>query len=201
MKILAGLGNPEAKYLRNRHNVGFMALDIMAQAWNAGPWRKRFQGLATELVIGGEKLLLLKPQTFYNNSGHAIGEAAKFFKVAPKDVIVFHDELDLAPGKFRLKAGGGAAGNNGIKSTIAQLGPDFRRGRIGIGHPGDRNRVTGYVLSDFSKTEENWLITLLDAIAGSADLLAKAEYDAFQTQVTHKAPAPAVVKRGPPADE
>lgn len=201
MKILAGLGNPEAKYLRNRHNVGFMTLDVMAQAWSAGPWRKRFQGLATELVIGGEKLLLLKPQTYYNNSGHAIGEAAKFFKVAPKDVIVFHDELDLAPGKFRLKAGGGAAGNNGIKSTMSQLGPDFRRGRIGIGHPGDRNRVTGYVLSDFSKAEESWLITLLDAIADSADLLAKGEFDAFQTQVTHKAPAPAPVKRGPPSED
>lgn len=201
MKILAGLGNPESKYLRNRHNVGFMALDIIAHAWSAGPWRKRFQGLATELVIGGEKLLLLKPQTFYNNSGHAIGEAAKFFKVAAKDVVVFHDELDLAPGKFRLKAGGGAAGNNGIKSTISQLGPDFRRGRIGIGHPGDRNRVTGYVLSDFSKAEESWLITLLDAIADSADLLAKGEFDAFQTQVTHKAPAPAPIKRGPPSDD
>ena len=199
--ILAGLGNPEPKYLKNRHNVGFMALDVIAQAYHCGPWRKRFQGLATELTIGSEKLLLLKPQTFYNNSGHAIGEAAKFYKVPPEKVVVFHDELDLAPGKFRLKMGGGAAGNNGIKSTTSQLGPNFRRGRIGVGHPGDRNRVTGYVLSDFSKAEEKWLIDLLDAIAGSVDLLAKGEFDAFQTQVTHKAPAPEAVKRGPPRDE
>ncbi|WP_300532553.1 aminoacyl-tRNA hydrolase [Maricaulis sp.] len=198
MMILAGLGNPEPKYLKNRHNVGFMALDVMAQAFHCGPWRKRFQGLATELTLGSEKLLLLKPQTFYNNSGHAIGEAAKFFKVPPEKVVVFHDELDLAPGKFRLKLGGGAAGNNGIKSTTSQLGPNFRRGRIGVGHPGDRNRVTGYVLSDFSKSEEKWLIDLLDAIAASVDLLAKGEFDAFQTQVTHKAPAPEPVKRGKP---
>lgn len=198
MMILAGLGNPEPKYLRNRHNVGFMALDVIAEAYHCGPWRKRFQGLATDLVIGSNKLLLLKPQTFYNNSGHSIGEAANFFKVDPKNVIVFHDELDLAPGKFRLKLGGGAAGNNGIKSTTSQLGPDFRRGRIGVGHPGDRNKVTGYVLSDFSKSEESWLMTLLDAIAGSVDLLAAGNVDAFQTQVTHKAPAPAVIKRGRP---
>jgi PTH1 family peptidyl-tRNA hydrolase len=198
MMILAGLGNPEPKYLKNRHNVGFMALDVMAQAFHCGPWRKRFQGLATDLTIGSEKLLLLKPQTFYNNSGHSIGEAAKFFKVPPEKVIVFHDELDLAPGKFRLKMGGGAAGNNGIKSTTSQLGPNFRRGRIGVGHPGDRNKVTGYVLSDFSKSEEAWLIDLLDAIAASVDLLAKGEFDAFQTQVTHKAPAPEPVKRGKP---
>jgi len=199
--ILAGLGNPEPKYLRNRHNVGFMALDVIAQAWNCGPWRKRFQGLATDLVIGSNKVLLLKPQTFYNNSGHSIGEAANFYKVDPAKVVVFHDELDLAPGKFRMKLGGGAAGNNGIKSTTSQLGPDFRRARIGIGHPGDRNKVTGYVLSDFAKAEEAWLIDLLDAIAGSLDLLAKGDYDAFQTQVTHKAPAPAAPQRGPNQNE
>lgn len=201
MMILAGLGNPEPKYLKNRHNVGFMALDVIARAYHCGPWRKRFQGLATDLVIGSNKLLLLKPQTFYNNSGHSIGEAANFFKVDPSKVVVFHDELDLAPGKFRLKKGGGAAGNNGIKSTTSQLGPDFLRGRIGVGHPGDRNKVTGYVLSDFSRTEEKWLIDLLDAVASSIDLLANGDYDAFQTQVTHKAPAPAPVKRGPAADE
>lgn len=200
MMILAGLGNPEPKYLKNRHNVGFMALDVIAQAWSCGPWRKRFQGLATDLVIGSNKLLLLKPQTYYNNAGHSIGEAANFFKVDPDKIIVFHDELDLAPGKFRLKKGGGAAGNNGIKSTTSQLGPDFRRARIGIGHPGDRNRVTGYVLSDFAKAEEKWLIDLLDAIAGSVDLLARGDYDAFQTRVTHKAPAPEPAKRGPEKD-
>ena len=198
MMILAGLGNCEPKYLKNRHNVGFMAMDFIAQAWNAGPWRKRFQSLACELTVGSNKLLLLKPQTFYNNSGHAVGEAANFYKVEPKNVVVFHDELDLAPGKFRMKLGGGAAGNNGIKSVTSQIGPDFRRARIGVGHPGDRNRVTGYVLSDFAKAEEAWLVDLLDAIAGSIDLLASGDVDAFQTRVTHKAPAPEVVKRGRP---
>lgn len=198
MMILAGLGNYEPKYLRNRHNVGFMALDVIANAWSAGPWRKRFQSQACELVIGSQKLLLLKPQTFYNNAGHAVGEAANFYRVAPENVVVFHDELDLAPGKFRMKTGGGAAGNNGIKSITAQIGPDFRRARIGIGHPGDKGRVTGYVLSDFAKAEEDWLIDLLDAIADSLDLLAKGEFDAFQTRVTHKAPAPEPVKRGRP---
>ena len=198
MMILAGLGNCEPKYLKNRHNVGFMAMDFIAQAWNAGPWRKRFQSLACELTVGSNKLLLLKPQTFYNNSGHAVGEAANFYKVEPKNVVVFHDELDLAPGKFRMKLGGGAAGNNGIKSVTSQIGPDFRRARIGVGHPGDRNRVTGYVLSDFAKAEEAWLVDLLDAIAGSIDLLASGDVDAFQTRVTHKAPAPEVIKRGRP---
>ena len=198
MMILAGLGNYEPKYLRNRHNVGFMALDVIAQAWSAGPWRKRFQSQAAELVIGSSKLLLLKPQTFYNNSGHAVGEAANFYKVAPENVVVFHDELDLAPGKFRMKLGGGAAGNNGIKSITSQIGPDFRRARIGVGHPGDKGRVTGYVLSDFAKAEEAWLIDLLDAIADSLDLLAKGEFDAFQTRVTHKAPAPEAMGRGRP---
>jgi len=196
--ILAGLGNCEPKYLKNRHNVGFMAMDFIAQSWNAGPWRKRFQSLACELTVGSNKLLLLKPQTFYNNSGHAVGEAANFYKVEPKNVVVFHDELDLAPGKFRMKLGGGAAGNNGIKSVTSQIGPDFRRARIGVGHPGDRNRVTGYVLSDFAKAEETWLVDLLDAIAGSIDLLASGDVDAFQTRVTHKAPAPEAVKRGRP---
>ncbi|MHA6289341.1 aminoacyl-tRNA hydrolase [Maricaulis sp. CAU 1757] len=190
MMILAGLGNHEPKYLRNRHNVGFMALDVIAHAWSAGPWRKRFQGLASELVIGSNKLLLLKPQTFYNNAGHSVGATAKYFNVDPDKVVVFHDELDLAPGKFRMKLGGGAAGNNGIKSITSQLGPDFRRARIGIGHPGDKNRVTGYVLSDFAKADEPWLIDLLDAIADSLDLLAAGDIDAFQTRVTHKAPAP-----------
>jgi len=194
MMILAGLGNPESRYLRNRHNVGFMAMDIIAAAWSAGPWRKRFKGLCAELTVttesGPKKLLLLKPQTFYNNSGNSVAEAANFFKVAPEHVVVFHDELDLDPGKFRLKTGGGAAGNNGVKSITQRLGPDFRRGRIGIGHPGDRNRVTDYVLSDFDKHDEPWLIDLLDAIADSIDLLASGEFDAFQTRVTHKAPAP-----------
>lgn len=190
MMILAGLGNFEPRYLRNRHNVGFMAMDIVAHAWGAGPWRKRFRGLASELMLRSHKILLLKPQTFYNNSGHCIGEAANFYKVAPENVVVFHDELDLAPGKFRLKLGGGAAGNKGIKSVAEQLGPDFRRGRIGIGHPGDKNRVTDYVLSDFAKADEGWLIDLLDAIADSLDLLAAGDFDAFQTRVTHKAPAP-----------
>jgi PTH1 family peptidyl-tRNA hydrolase len=194
MLIIAGLGNPERKYLFNRHNVGFMVVDAIAHAVNAGPWRKKFSSLCADFMIpteqGPKKGVLLKPQTYYNESGRAIGEAAHFYKVGPEAVTVFHDELDLAPGKFRLKTGGGAAGNNGIKSTTSVLGPDFRRGRIGVGHPGDRNRVTGYVLSDFSKAEQAWLGELLDAIGRSFSLLAAGEADAFQTRVTHLAPAP-----------
>ncbi len=194
MLILVGLGNPEPKYLGNRHNVGFMAMDAIADAHRFGPWRSRFQSLASEGVFmtpkGPVKALLLKPQTFYNESGRAVGEAARFYKTGPEDVVVFHDELDLAPGKFRVKTGGGHAGNNGVRSISAHVGADVRRARIGIGHPGDKAKVTGHVLSDFPKADQGWLSDLLDAVARSADLLAAGELDAFQTRVTHLAPAP-----------
>jgi PTH1 family peptidyl-tRNA hydrolase len=195
MLILVGLGNPGGQYAGNRHNIGFMAVDAIAQAHAFGPWRSKFNALVSEGAIqaGGRpvKTLLMKPQTYYNESGQAVGEAARFFRVAPEDIVVFHDELDLAPGKFRMKLGGGHAGNNGMRSIAAHVGAAVRRARIGIGHPGDKAKVTGHVLSDFPKADQGWLSDLLDAIARSADLLAAGELDAFQTRVTHLAPAPA----------
>lgn len=195
MRLLVGLGNPDAKYAKNRHNVGFMAMDAIAAANPAlGPERTRFQALTREGVIetasGPKRALLLKPQTYYNESGRAVGEAARFYKIAPEDIVVFHDELDLAPGKFRTKTGGGAAGNNGVKSITAAIGPTFVRCRIGVGHPGAREKVTGWVLSDFYKADLDWLTPLLEAVGRASDLLAAGDWDAFQTRVTHLAPAP-----------
>jgi len=194
MFLAIGLGNPGAQYARNRHNLGFMTLDAIAQTHGFAPWRSRFSGLCAEGSVetpsGPKKALLLKPQTFYNEAGRAVAEAMRFYKLTPDQIVVFHDELDLAPGKFRLKPGGGHAGNNGLRSIKAHLDGDFRRGRIGIGHPGDKNRVTGYVLSDIPKADQAWSEDLLDAIARSFDLLVSGDYDAFQTRVTHLAPAP-----------
>ncbi|MGY6661406.1 MAG: aminoacyl-tRNA hydrolase [Glycocaulis sp.] len=194
MLIIAGLGNPESKYLKNRHNAGFMTLDGIASTHGFGPWREKFQAAISEglvqTIAGPKKTLLMKPLTYYNNSGLAVRAAADFYRVGPEAVTVFHDELDLAPGKFRLKAGGGHGGNNGIRSIASHIGPDFRRGRIGIGHPGDKNMVTNYVLSDFPKADAVWFDALTDAIARSFPLLAGGEFDAFQTRVTHLAPAP-----------
>ncbi|WP_421787716.1 aminoacyl-tRNA hydrolase [Hyphobacterium sp.] len=194
MLLIAGLGNPDSKYLRNRHNIGFLTLDAIAEHWRLGPWKARFQGAACDGVIetakGPRKVLLLKPGTYYNESGRAIGEAARYYDIPAERIVVFHDELDLAPGKFRLKLGGGHAGNNGLRSIMAHVAGDFRRGRIGIGHPGDKSRVTGYVLSDIPKADQGWAADLMDAISRSADLLATGEFDAFQTKVTHLAPAP-----------
>ncbi|MEO1038715.1 MAG: aminoacyl-tRNA hydrolase [Pseudomonadota bacterium] len=194
MQIIAGLGNPGGQYAGNRHNVGFQTLDAIQHHWALTPWRKRFSAQTSEGAIetasGPVRLLLIKPQTFYNESGRAIGEAARFYKVAPGEITVFHDELDLAPGKFRLKTGGGHAGNNGLRSTMAHLDGEFRRGRIGIGHPGDKSRVTGWVLSDFPKADQGWADALKDAIARSLPLLLENAEDAFQTRVTHLAPAP-----------
>lgn len=194
MLLIAGLGNPDSKYKFNRHNIGFLTLDAIAEHWRLGPWKARFHGAACDGVIetakGPKKVLLLKPGTYYNESGRAVGEAARYYDIPAERIVVFHDELDLAPGKFRLKAGGGHAGNNGLRSIKAHVPGDFRRGRIGIGHPGDKNRVTGYVLSDIPKADLGWAGDLMDAIARSADLLAAGEFDAFQTRVTHLAPAP-----------
>jgi PTH1 family peptidyl-tRNA hydrolase len=199
MLLIVGLGNPGAKYACNRHNAGFMALDAIAQSAGFGPWRKRFQGQACEGVVetasGPKKLLLLKPETYYNESGRSVGEAVRFYKLGAEALTVFHDELDLAPGKFRLKQGGGHAGNNGLRSIKAHLDGDFRRGRIGIGHPGDKSKVTAWVLSDFPKADQGWASALFDAIARSIDLLAAGQDDAFQTRVTHLAPAPDAAPR------
>ena len=183
MKLIVGLGNPGAKYAGNRHNIGFMAVDEIARACRAAPWRVRFQGQASEATIGSEKVLLLKPQTYMNESGRAIGEAARFYKVAPADVIVFHDELDLAPAKLRIKLGGGNAGHNGLRSTTAAIGNEYRRVRMGIGHPGDKALVHGYVLNDFGKAEEPWVEDLCSACADNAALLAAHDDAGFQNKV------------------
>ena len=193
MLLIAGLGNPGQGYAKNRHNVGFMAVDEIARRWGFQPARSRFQSLASEGEIdthsGAVRTLILKPQTFYNESGRAIGEALKFFKLKPADLVVFYDEIDLAPGRFRMKTGGGAAGNNGIRSTASQVGPDFRRARIGTGHPGDKDLVHGHVLSDFHKAELKWLEPLLQAIADAGPLLAAGEDEKYQAEVMRLAPA------------
>lgn len=195
MKLLVGLGNPGAKYARNRHNVGFMAVEAIADAQGFGPWRSKFQGEIADGTLGSERALLLKPQTFMNLSGDSVQAAAAFYKVSPADIIVLHDELDLAPGKVRLKTGGGHAGHNGLRSITAHLGPDFRRVRIGIGHPGDKRLVSNYVLSDFSKYDADWLDPFLEAIGAAAPELATGDGGAFGTALAgsatlRKAPAP-----------
>ncbi|AOG04725.1 aminoacyl-tRNA hydrolase [Bosea sp. RAC05] len=183
MLIFAGLGNPGTRYAGNRHNIGFMALEAIARTHRASPWRGRFQAEACEATIGTEKVVLLKPQTYMNESGRAIGEAARFFKVAPADVIVFHDELDLAPAKLRVKLGGGNAGHNGLRSTTAAIGNEYRRVRMGIGHPGLKELVHAYVLNDFGKAEGHWVEDLCTACADNAELLAKHDDAGFQNKV------------------
>lgn len=193
MKLIVGLGNPGAKYARNRHNVGFLAVDRMAEAHRLGPWKKKFQGLASDGDIAGEKVLLLKPETYMNDSGRAVGEAARFHKIALGDIVVLHDELDLAPGKIKVKTGGGSAGHNGLRSITQHLGADFVRVRIGIGHPGAKELVHGWVLSDFAKADARWLDELLDAMAKAAGRLATGDNERFMTDVAlalRPAPAP-----------
>jgi PTH1 family peptidyl-tRNA hydrolase len=185
MKLLVGLGNPGQEYALNRHNVGFMAVDAIAAAHVYPAWRKRFSGLAAEGRLGREPVMLFKPQTFMNESGRAVGEAARFYKLELGDIVVFHDELDLAPGKVRVKIGGGVAGHNGLKSLSAHIGNDYVRVRIGIGHPGRKDRVSGYVLHDFSKADHDWLEPLLGAIAEHAPYLAEGAIDKFQSRVAH----------------
>jgi PTH1 family peptidyl-tRNA hydrolase len=183
MRLFVGLGNPGSRYARNRHNVGFMVVDAIARAQGAAPWRRRFQGEAAEALVGGERLLLLKPQTYMNESGRSVAEAQRFFKLELADVVVFHDELDLAPAKVRVKLGGGNAGHNGLRSITAQCGNDYRRVRIGIGHPGDKDLVHPYVLSDFARSEQAWVEDLCRACAEAAPLLANGEDASFQNKV------------------
>ena len=194
MLLIAGLGNPGQTYARNRHNIGFMAVDEIARRWDFKPFRARFRGFVSEGAIptpAGEpvKVLILKPQTFYNEAGRAVGEALHFFKIDPTDLVVFYDEIDLAPGRFRMKAGGGAAGNNGVRSIVAQVGPYFRRARLGTGHPGEKELVQGHVLSDFHKADLKWVEPLIQAAADAAPLLAAGEDEKYQTEVMRLAPA------------
>ena len=190
MLIIAGLGNPGPRYQNNRHNIGFMAADEIARRWRFGPERAKFQSVIREGEIEGTRVLLMKPQTFMNNSGNAVGEAARFYKIAPADVIVFHDEIDLAPGRFRMKKGGGAAGQNGIRSLISQLGPDFRRARMGVGHPGEPSMVMPHVLGDFHKAEQPWLEALLNACADALPFALAGDDERYQGEVLRLAPAP-----------
>ncbi len=184
MKLFVGLGNPGASHAANRHNVGFMAVDTIAKRHGFAPWRRRFQGVATEGTLGAARMLMLLPGTFMNESGRAVGEAAGFYKIGLSDIVVFHDELDLPPGKLRIKTGGGNAGHNGLRSITAHLGNEYRRARIGIGHPGDKNFVHRYVLSDFSKAEQTgWVETLCELMAEHAALLARGEDASFQNKV------------------
>jgi len=198
MLLLVGLGNPGAKYSGNRHNIGFMAVDRIARAHGFGPWKKKFQSEIAEGQIGGVRALLMKPQTYMNESGRAVGEAANFYKLSAPDVIVFYDEIDLAPGRLRMKTGGGAAGHNGIRSTIASsIGEGFRRARLGVGHPGQKELVHHYVLSDFAKADADWVAALLDACAKAAPMLARGEDEKFQGEVMRLAPSPKADPRKP----
>ncbi|MGD9501474.1 MAG: aminoacyl-tRNA hydrolase [Methyloceanibacter sp.] len=201
MKLFVGLGNPGQNYALNRHNVGFMAVDAIAAAHGFADWRKRFDGLVAEGKLGQEQVLLLKPQTFMNESGRAAGEAVRFYKLKPDSVVVFHDELDLAPGKIRVKLGGGAAGHNGLRSMTARIGNDYMRVRIGIGHPGRSDRVKGYVLHNFAKADTAWLEPLLGAIAAEAPFLAEGSTEKFQSRVAHAMQKAAIPEAPSPAPE
>jgi PTH1 family peptidyl-tRNA hydrolase len=183
MKLFVGLGNPGDKYARNRHNIGFMAVERIAEVHGFGPWKKKFNGYAADGEIGGEKVLLLKPDTYMNESGQSVGDAARFLKISEGDVIVFHDELDLLPGRIKVKTGGGNAGHNGLRSISAHLGNETVRVRLGIGHPGSKDAVAHFVLSDFAKADQLWLPDLLDAVAKATPHLAKGDAQRFQSDV------------------
>ena len=188
MQIIAGLGNPGTKYAGNRHNIGFMAADAIARRHSFSPWTKKFKAAIAEGTIAGEKVLLVKPQTFMNLSGQSVGEALRFYKLAPSDVTVLYDELDLAPGKLRIKVGGGAGGHNGIRSLDSHIGKDYRRVRIGIGHPGVKEMVQHHVLSDFAKSDRDWLEPLLDAIADNAAMLVSGDESGFMNKASLAVP-------------
>jgi peptidyl-tRNA hydrolase, PTH1 family len=183
MKLFVGLGNPGSGYARHRHNVGFMALDRIAERHGLGPWKKRFHGLVTDGPIGGRRVMLLKPQTYMNDSGQAVGEAQRYLKIDEGDIYVFHDEIDLAPAKLKVKVGGGNAGHNGLRSISAHIGNEYARVRIGVGHPGSKDLVHGWVLHDFAKADKDWLEPLLDAIADAAGRLTSGDVARFLTEV------------------
>ena len=186
MQLIVGLGNPGDSYARHRHNIGFMAVDAIARHWRFSPWRRRFQGQSADGTIDGAKVTLLKPGTYMNDSGRAVGEAARFLKIELGDIVVLHDELDLAPGVIKAKTGGGHAGHNGLRSITQHLGADFQRVRIGIGHPGHKDLVSGYVLHDFSRSDRDWIEPLLAAIAEAAPHLIRADHARFLSTVALK---------------
>ena len=190
MKLWVGLGNPGAKYAGNRHNIGFMALDRLAEDHGFGGWKRGFQGLIAEGRLGDEKVALLKPETFMNLSGQSVGEAMRFHKLLPGDVTVFHDELDLAPGKIKVKTGGGHAGHNGLRSIHAHIGEAYHRVRLGIGHPGHKDAVAGYVLHDFGKADQAWLDDLLRGICDGAGALAAGDAAKFLNAVALRVAPP-----------
>jgi peptidyl-tRNA hydrolase, PTH1 family len=183
MLLFVGLGNPGSRYARNRHNIGFLAVDEIARRHGFAPWRRRFQGEASEGTLGSARVMLLKPTTYMNDSGRAVQEAANFFKLAASDITVFQDELELPPAKVRVKVGGGIAGHNGLRSVTSHIGNDYRRVRLGIGHPGVKELVHAYVLSDFFKEEGPWVAALCVAVADNAALLAAGQDASFQNKV------------------
>lgn len=190
MLLFAGLGNPGSKYAGNRHNIGFMAVDRIAADHGFGPWKDKFQGEIAEGRLGGEKVLLLKPMTYMNHSGQSVGEAMRFYKLEPENVVVFHDELDLAPGKVRVKTGGGHAGHNGLRSIHQHIGDTYRRVRLGIGHPGRKELVSHYVLQDFAKAEQDGLDDLLRGLSDGAPDLAAGRHDRFLNAVALRTAPP-----------
>lgn len=191
MHLLVGLGNPGGEHARNRHNIGFMAADVVARRYGLPAWRSRYHGQVTEGMVGGERTLVLKPTTYMNESGRAVAEAARFHKIDNADVVVMHDELDLAPGKVRAKQGGGTAGHNGLRDIDAHIGNDFWRIRLGIGHPGHKDLVLRWVLGNFAKADETWLEPLFEAVATNLPLLLQGDANAFMSRVAQEAPPPA----------
>ena len=204
MRLLVGLGNPGANYALNRHNIGFMALDAIANAFRFSAWRERFQGEMCEGTVDGEKVLMLKPMTYMNLSGQSVGEAIRYMKIAPADVIVFHDEIELPAGKLRVKLAGGSAGHNGIRSLDGHIGYDYWRVRLGVGRPGgpeDKTRVKGHVLENFAKSDAEWLVPMMDAVVAALPILVAGDENKFMSKVTLLTNPPAPKKEKPDADK
>jgi PTH1 family peptidyl-tRNA hydrolase len=199
MKLIVGLGNPGAKYARNRHNIGFMAVERMAAEHGFGPWKSKFQGSVSEGRFGSARAVLLRPETFMNKSGDSVAAAMRFYKIEAEDVVVLHDELDLAPAKVKFKMGGGHAGHNGLRSIHSHLGAEYGRVRLGIGHPGHKDRVAGYVLSDFAKAEADWLEDVLRGVSDGAPYLAEGDGAKFMNAVSLRTapPRPSTGTKGP----
>lgn len=199
MRLFVGLGNPGAKYARNRHNIGYMAVDGIAEAHGFGPWKSKFQGVISEGRLGPEKIVLLKPETYMNLSGQSVGEAMRFYKIEPVHVVVFHDEIDLVPGKLRVKEGGGHAGHNGLRSLHSHIGDAYVRVRMGVGHPGHKDAVPTYVLKDFPKADEGWLDDMLRGVSDGAEALAGGDAGRFMNAVALRLNPPRSSKSAPKA--